>query len=627
MKKRDDSYVVFARKWRPQTFEEVVGQDSVKRQLQNALSDGRIANAYLFAGPRGVGKTSVARILSKALNCEKGITPKPCNKCQHCLAITNGSAMDVVEIDGASYTKVENIRDLQEGINRASFSARKKVYIIDEVHMLSINAFNALLKTLEEPPPFVVFIFATTEIEKIPETIKSRCQLYHFERISTEDIIERLSLILSKEKGVKVSAKEKKEILEAIAASAEGGMRDAEVSLDQLISLSGGKLKFEHVCQLLGLVEFDLLLGSIRDIAAQDVKALLSRVNKLVNEGRDLERFVKTFQGFLRDLLILKAGGSTTLTNYSKERLKEIKDFLKGVSLPFLLNVMNNFLSLQERMKTSAQLRFLLEFFLIKLSVIQTGGDIESILEQIEKLPRASAPAPAAPAPPVYPKPSQKSTPVPDLFAKRTQTDKAAIQEDIPAMEMDAPEDLSQLWERFKTSVSSKKHILEDVLGRCMPRELINNTLSIDCPKGYDEKMLATKDSIQKMESVLSAILKKPCKVKLKVFTANQDRGPQPVPTPAAALSPGEADEIQGDDLLDTEEENHQMAEETIMEESRESEDIDVDQYKHLFQDSNVPRKIVLDLLRENPDVKKAVELIKKTFSAKIAAFNGRKIT
>lgn len=631
MKKKGENYIVFARKWRPQTFEDVVGQVTVKLQLQNALSEKRIANAYLFAGPRGVGKTSVARILAKALNCEKGTTPKPCNKCEQCVSITQGNSMDVIEIDGATYTKIENIRDLQEGINRTPFAARKKVYIIDEVHMLSTNAFNALLKTLEEPPSFVAFIFATTRIEKIPETIKSRCQVFHFERISNKDIIERLDLILSKEKGIKISPEEKKPILEAIASGSEGGMRDAEVTLDQIISLSGGKLKFEHVSQLLGLVELDLLIGVFQDLVRKDIKALLNRVAKLVEKGRDLERFAKTFQAFLRDLLILKAGGGSTLTDYSQERMEEIGNILRDVSLAFLLNVMNNVFSLEERMKSSAHIRFLLEFVFIKLCVIQDNVDIESLMEQLEQMQKG-APHASPRSVPTYSPDASSVRETPDIFNKKAKRQNTTEQIKFEPLDEDSLLDSSRLWDKFKSHVTDRKHVLEDVLNRCSVYSFKNNTMIIQTLPGYDEKFISTPNSLNLMESVLKGLVGTDCRIRIQTVSLSTQPASQPYPSPSRQAKPPEIPEKE-EESESPDEELPLNPEEVKMDSlpgpggSAYSHDLDLEKYRHLFHETSVPRKIVLDILKKNPDIQNAVELIKKTLNAKLESFEGKTIS
>ncbi len=384
----DEQYQISSRKWRPQTFDDVVGQEVIKKELKNGLERGQIANAYLFSGPRGVGKTSMARIFSKALNCEEGPPPYICNKCSQCVSITKGACMDVIEIDGASYTKVENIRDLQEGVSRTPYSAKYKIYIIDEVHMLSTSSFNALLKTLEEPPRHVVFIFATTNPEKIPETVLSRCRHYEFKRIETSDIVKRLDLIVSNEKNITISPEEKKKILEAIAISAEGGMRDAQVTLDQLLTLSEEKITVSDVEQLLGLVETEMFFDIIYGIIRKETKNLIQIVNQVVQRGRDIERLVKTFVQFIRDILILRSGGDHSLVSLYGENLNRAKKLASDISYPFLLNLLNQFFILEEKLKTTnIPSRFLLEFTLIKMTAIEPAIDIDHILKELKSIP------------------------------------------------------------------------------------------------------------------------------------------------------------------------------------------------------------------------------------------------
>ncbi|MFH0793619.1 MAG: DNA polymerase III subunit gamma/tau [bacterium] len=377
-------YQVFARRYRPQNFTEIVGQDEVSRVLQNQVADGRVGNAYLFCGSRGVGKTSMARILAKALNCMEGPTPNPCGKCEHCLAIREGHAMDVLEIDGASNNGVEKIRELCESVYLSPFSCRTKVYIIDEVHMLSIAAFNALLKTLEEPPPHVKFVFATTEPAKIPETITSRCQVFNFRRIHLEDIVRRLDAILSKQEDAKIQEQERRAILEAIAMSAEGGMRDAEVALDQVLALSDGELRLEEVEKFLGVVEHQLLEEVLSKILDRDTRGLLHLINDLVEKGRDLERFVKNFLNYLRELMLIKAQAPASLLSLSEDRTEKARELAGKFSHVAMMNLINQFLALEQRLKGSFQARLLLEFTLVKLTALPEIGDLDSLISQID---------------------------------------------------------------------------------------------------------------------------------------------------------------------------------------------------------------------------------------------------
>ncbi|MFH0936004.1 MAG: DNA polymerase III subunit gamma/tau [Candidatus Omnitrophota bacterium] len=264
------SYTVFALKWRPQNFEQIIGQGHIVSTLKNSIQKNRLAHAFLFAGPRGVGKTSTARILAKALNCQEGPTITPCGKCSSCVQITKDRSLDVIEIDGASNTSVDNIRDLRESVKFAPASGRFKVYIIDEVHMLSDSAFNALLKTLEEPPPYVKFIFATTHPHKVIPTIISRCQRFDFRRISVMEIAGQLERIVSSEK-LNVD----KEVLFAIARASDGALRDAESVLDQLASFSKDRVSLKDVISVLGLVEQEALFEMTDKIIRKDARSAL----------------------------------------------------------------------------------------------------------------------------------------------------------------------------------------------------------------------------------------------------------------------------------------------------------------------------------------------------------------
>jgi DNA polymerase-3 subunit gamma/tau len=318
---------VFYRKWRPQTLAEIVGQEQVTQTLGNALSTGRVSHAYLFYGPRGTGKTSTGRILAKAVNCTGRGKNKPCNHCQMCQAITEGRALDVIEIDAASNTGVDDIRSLREKVNYSPSQARYKVYIIDEVHMLSTSAANALLKTLEEPPPYVIFILATTEIHKVPATILSRCQRFDFRRISQKDVVSKLEHICSSE-GIKIEP----EGLRLIARSATGSLRDAENLLEQLTTYYGTEIDLRQIQEILGITGDQRAKEVVRHIVNNDASAGVSTINSANNDGLDLRQFNRELVEYLRQLLLVKTG-SEEAVDLTAEDITELKELASRTSL------------------------------------------------------------------------------------------------------------------------------------------------------------------------------------------------------------------------------------------------------------------------------------------------------
>jgi DNA polymerase-3 subunit gamma/tau len=318
---------VFYRKWRPQTLAEVVGQEQVTQTLGNALSTSRVSHAYLFYGPRGTGKTSTGRILAKAVNCTGRGKNKPCNRCQMCQAITEGRALDVIEIDAASNRGIDEIRELRERVNYAPSQARHKVYIVDEVHMLTKEAANALLKTLEEPPPYVIFILATTEIHKVPATILSRCQRFDFRRISQKDVVSKLEHICSSE-GIQIEP----EGLRLIARSATGSLRDAENLLEQLTTYYGTEIELRQIQEILGITGDQRAKEVVRHIVNNDASAGVSTINSANSDGLDLRQFNRELVEYLRQLLLVKTG-SEEAVDLTAEDIAELKELASRTSL------------------------------------------------------------------------------------------------------------------------------------------------------------------------------------------------------------------------------------------------------------------------------------------------------
>ena len=376
------SYQVSARKWRPQNFSEVIGQGHIVQTLKNALLNNRIGHAYLFSGTRGVGKTTMARIFAKALNCVKGPTPEPCNECEMCRDITGGYCPDVVEIDGASNTSVEDVRELRENVKYASSKGRYKVYIVDEVHMLSKSAFNAFLKTLEEPPAHIIFIFATTEPNKIPETVISRCQYFEFKRISINDVVEQLMLITKKE-GIKVS----RDILTLIAKSAEGSMRDALVAMDQILSFSDGTIKEEDVKIILGFVGREVLSSFMNSIIKKDIQNILKLVKELTINGTDLRIFCKEFLEYIRNLMVIKvATEPSSLIELSTAEIEHFKSEAEKISIEELQQMFNIVLKTEADIKYASQPSLVIEMALIRMTQIGKVMAVDEILKRLENI-------------------------------------------------------------------------------------------------------------------------------------------------------------------------------------------------------------------------------------------------
>jgi DNA polymerase III subunit gamma/tau len=374
------SYLVLARKWRPQEFDDLVGQEPIMRILKNAVSQGKIAHAYLFSGPRGVGKTSSARILAKALNCKEGPTPVPCGVCESCIAITDGSSVDVMEIDGASNNSVDDIRDLRERVRYAPSSGRYKVYIIDEVHMLSGSAFNALLKTLEEPPSHVIFVLATTEMRKIPATVVSRCQHMPFRRISSGAIRDRLGKV-SESEGIKVSLP----ALGLIARAADGSMRDSLTILDQLSSFSS-EVSEEDVKGLLGIADLGLLSKVSKALIAGDRVELLKAVEILAEQGTDIRAFTRGLIHFFRDLLVASVMRSPDeVLDLGTEEMAAVREITVMSSEDQLTLILSEIMKAENDVRTSSSPRLALELSLLKASFLSTMKPLKDVIENISR--------------------------------------------------------------------------------------------------------------------------------------------------------------------------------------------------------------------------------------------------
>ncbi len=375
------SYLVLARKWRPQTFDDLIGQEYITQTLKNAVSTGKTAHALIFSGPRGVGKTSTARIVAKALNCEKGPTPYPCLTCTFCKEISEGKSFDVIEIDAASHTGVNDVREIIENVKYVPSSGKTKVYIIDEAHMLSQSAFNALLKTLEEPPPHVLFILATTEVHKVPVTILSRCQRHNFKKVSTEKIKERIEHIVSSE-AISVP----QETLYLVAGEADGSLRDALSLLDQLVATFGAGIKHEEAARILGVSDKSLIKSALGAILDKNPKKCIEILNEAGEKGVSPKRFAEDLLKLTRNLLLVRICGKKTALDISDEEKNELENISKDKSVETLETVFKFMLEGAEEVQKSFYPQLALEATLVKLALIEPVVALDDIIARIEAL-------------------------------------------------------------------------------------------------------------------------------------------------------------------------------------------------------------------------------------------------
>ncbi|MCD6326251.1 DNA polymerase III subunit gamma/tau, partial [bacterium] len=395
-------YLVIARKWRPATFEELVGQEHIAKTLANAIHQGKIAHAFLLCGPRGVGKTSTARILAKALNCVDGPTPTPCCKCHACLEIASNNCLDVIEIDGASNNSVEDIRLLRENAKYAPTRDRYKVYIIDEVHMLTTSAFNALLKTLEEPPPHIKFIFATTAPERIPATILSRCQRFNFRRVGRDAMVKSLKKIAQKE-GIDIDD----DALLFICDKASGSMRDAQSILDQARSMTTGRLTERDVSELLSVTDTAFLSDLVDSLIDRDPTRVIRGVDELFQQGVNFRNFFSELVAYLHKMLLLLSVGKddvSSVVQLTKDEARRVRKQADAIGKNRLLQYLNRLLPVENDMARSSMPRVAFEVAALGLCHIEDVVSVETLLKKLSSLQKSvdganilsSSPAPPA---------------------------------------------------------------------------------------------------------------------------------------------------------------------------------------------------------------------------------------
>ena len=494
-------YLVLARKCRPQVFEDVVGQDHVVRTLKNAIRYNRVAHAFMFSGPRGVGKTSVARILSKAINCVQGPSEIPCNECTNCKEITDGISMDVREIDGASNRGIDEIRELRENIKFSPVSSRYKIYIIDEVHMLTQPAFNALLKTLEEPPPHVIFMFATTEIHKVPSTILSRCQHFDFRRVSTMQIADNLRQIATSE-GISVSDNG----LIWIAQGGEGSIRDAQSIFDQLISYAGTDIKDSDIGELLGLKDRSFLFDISRAVLERNTGDCLKIIDEGYYAGVDMKQFYQMLLHHFMNLLMVKITGEDhVLVDIPHDEIRELSKQADGTSRETLQRLLEILMAEEEDIKKSLDPRLNLEFILVRMAYLEPMIPVDEILSKMERLEKRLS-SKAGEGRRGMPPDNNLSDSDLDTKAK-----KESDAENIPG---------ANLWKNYKNFIKKKNPLLWSKIepGTFLGYE--NRCLKIGFPAGYiflDD--ITEKSQMARLTGISSEFFQDDITIKIELLT------------------------------------------------------------------------------------------------------------
>jgi len=499
------SYIVLARKYRPQSFKEVYAQEHITEILQSAIATNRIAHAYLFTGPRGVGKTSLARILAKSLNCVNGPTTTPCNACSNCLEITAGTSPDVIEIDGASNTSVDDIRELQRELLYPASSSNYKIYIIDEVHMLSKNAFNALLKTLEEPPDNVIFIFATTEPQKVLPTIISRCQRYDFKRIPIESIVQRLQEISTLE-GIKIDS----ESLYLIARKADGGMRDALSLMDQAISYCLNNITIDKVRQIFGLIPNQIYQKFLTLIYNKDTQSLINELHLIFEQGIDLQEFIANMQEFVRILILRKL--QVQIKDINPDELFLFDELAELFGQNKLLYILSYLITCRNDLRGSSNPYLILEALMIKLCKLDEMEDITAIIGKLNS-------GIFTQSQPVIYSSSTYHQPTPGMSSSSEDTNKATetiLKEESAVVKMEFnQENLEQLWLRIITRAKKISQMCALALEATASRKAEGRKLCLTVEGNTNYQCI--KSNREALEKSLSELFNEPISISLQL--------------------------------------------------------------------------------------------------------------
>lgn len=503
------SYTALYRKYRPQKFEDVKGQEHIVTTLKNQIEASRIGHAYLFCGTRGTGKTTVAKIFAKAVNCENPVNGSPCGQCPVCKAIAAGNSLNVVEIDAASNNGVDNIREIRDEVTYAPTEGKYKVYIIDEVHMLSIGAFNALLKTLEEPPSYVIFILATTEAYKIPITILSRCQRYDFHRISTDIISSRLQELIQQEQG---EAEEK--ALRYIAKSSDGAMRDALSLLDQCMAFyMGQKLTYEHVLNVLGAVDTERFSNLFRAVIKNDIANAMQQIENLVGEGRDLGQFVNDFIWYLRNLLLLQSSDDMEkVLDISSENLSLLKQESKMADGIQLMRYIRVFSELSNQIKYSSQKRILIEIAIIKLCRPAMEEDYTSIVDRIRQLEKQVENGITV----------QVSTGQDHMNMSQTSQDTQQVSALKPKLSKAVPSDIKEIVQNWQSITAQMPGMIRTYIRKAHLSMGEDGQLLIVLDDSIGGEMLSREESRQEIANIISSAVEKEVQIQIEVNKTQQ---------------------------------------------------------------------------------------------------------